>query len=609
MKIVMKKSGSKKSLIVFFSRLIEAARLVWCSSPRLAVANILLQFLLGVLPLAKLYLLKLLVDGVLSAVSTTDKTAAFEKVIFVIGAVGIVFLLSYVCTALNSWVTTALGQVVSDHVHDIIHTKSIELDLGYYEDTEYYDQLDLVKEEAPFRPINIVNGMVRLGQNSLTLLLIFGLLIAFHWAVPGILLVATLPGVMVRLRYAGELHRWRIKTAKLGRKGGYFHNLLLSDIYAKEIRLFYLGRLFIKRFREVRGRLLKEKIKIIKKQSVGELVTYTGGTIAVYGCLTYMAYGAIHGIITIGDLVMYVGAFQRGESSLQVLIQSVLSLYEDSLFISTISNFLELTPKVVESKMPKPVPNPLMRGIVFDNVSFRYPNCDRMVLDNINLSIRQGEVVGLIGENGSGKTTLIKLLCRFYDPTAGSIKLDGINIRYFEINALRRLISMVFQDYNSYQATVRENIWYGDINLPGQDDKIKEAGEMAGIDEIVADFPEGYETVLGKWFEHGEELSIGESQKLAIARTLLRDAQILVLDEPSSSLDAMSEYNLFKRFWQVAKGRTVILISHRLSSLKFADCIYVLKNGTVTEKGTHAALVTNGGTYAELFKIQAQGYK
>jgi len=608
MEVVMNKSESGKLHVALFSRLVGAVRLVWEASPNLSTANIVLIFLIGVLPLAKLYLLKLVIDGITSAVTATDKSAAFNQVMVFITIAGIVVLFSYVCNALGKGVKMTLGQMVSDHMNDIIHAKAIELDLEYYEDDNYYDKLDLVNKEAPFRPVNIVNSLVNLGQNGVSLVVIVGLITTFHWAIPAILLVATVPGVLFRLRYAGEMHQWRIQTSEIERRGGYLRYLLLNDLHAKEIRLFDLGRLFMERFRELRNLLLKEKIKIIIKQSAGELVTFTGGTLAVYACYAYMAYCAIHGKITIGDLVMYVGAFQRGDAALQSLITSTMSLYENGLFISTISSFLELNPKVGEPRIPRQVPNHLKSGIVFNNVSFRYPKSNRIVLERINLTIRSGEVIGLVGENGSGKTTLIKLLCRFYDPVDGSIEMDGINIKHFETRALRRQVSMVFQDYNRYHTSVRENIWYGDINLSADDEKIKKAGEEAGIDEVIANFHEGYETVIGKWFKRGEELSAGESQKLALARALLRNAQIMVLDEPTSAMDAKAEYNLFKRFRQVAKGRTIILISHRLSTLKMADRIYVLKNRTIVESGSHAELVANNGTYAELFKTQAQGY-
>jgi ATP-binding cassette subfamily B protein len=365
----------------------------------------------------------------------------------------------------------------------------------------------------------------------------------------------------------------------------------------------------MERFREVREQLLKESLNIIKKQSFGEMVTVAGGTLAVFGCYTYIAYRTVHGAITLGDLVMYLGAFSRGQSVLQTLIASMVDIFENSLFLTNLYEFLDLKKNVVEPAYPKPIPSPMRRGIVFDNVSFRYPKTRRMVLKDINLIIRPGDVIGLVGENGSGKTTLIKLLCRFYDPTEGSIELDGISLKQFQTAALRRQMSVIFQNYRRYHVTLRENIWFGDIELPLYDEKIAKAAMDSGLDSVIARFEKGYETIVGKWFEGGEELSIGQSQKLALARALFRDAQLLVLDEPTSALDAKAEYEFFKKIRQMASGRTIILISHRLSTLKMADRIYVLRDKTIVESGNHSELVENGGTYAELFETQAQAYR
>jgi ATP-binding cassette subfamily B protein len=283
-------------------------------------------------------------------------------------------------------------------------------------------------------------------------------------------------------------------------------------------------------------------------------------------------------------------------------------LYTDNLFLSNLYEFLDLKPKIADPIYPIPVPQPMQKGIIFNQVSFQYPNSTRQALKEINLTIRPGEVIALVGENGSGKTTLIKLLCRLYDPTEGNITLDGFDLNQFNLTELRREISVIFQDYTKYHLTAQENIWFGNINNPPETEKIAVAAHYAGADEVIKQLPNGYNTVLGKWFEQGEELSIGQCQKIALARAFLRDSQLIVLDEPTSALDPKAEYEVFKRFRQLLKNQAAILISHRLSTVKMADRIYVLEQGQIVESGTHLELMKQQGTYAHLFQIQAQQY-
>jgi ATP-binding cassette subfamily B protein len=305
---------------------------------------------------------------------------------------------------------------------------------------------------------------------------------------------------------------------------------------------------------------------------------------------------------------MYYQAFQRGQEFLDRILQNLALLYEDNLFLSNFYQFLNLKPQIVQPSDPIPVPRPMKTGIVFNRVSFDYPKSSRRVLKEINLVIRPGEVVALVGENGSGKTTLIKLLCRLYDPTGGSITLDGIDLREFEPNALRREISVIFQDYAKYHLTARENIWFGDIRLPPNDEKITIASDRSGAHEVINRLPENYDTVLGKWFEKGEELSTGQWQKVALARAFLRNSQLIVLDEPTSAMDPKAEYEVFKTFRELLQNQAAILISHRLSTVKMADHIYVLEQGELIESGTHTELMSLGGAYAEMFERQAQQY-
>lgn len=605
----MSKDTSVKEKIKHSLHIGRAIRLVWQAAPGWTIANIALIFVQGVLPLLALYLMKLIVDEVTAGISAPDKVDAFWHVAFLIGIAGGVAIFSTLCSSISGLIRENQSLVVTDHVSDILHAKSIEVDLEYYENSQYYDKLHRAQKEAPHRPSRIVSGLTSLSKSGISLLAMAGLLFSFNYTIGIILFVSVFPGIFVRLKYADKMFKWHRKRTQTERMASYFNWLLTGDAHAKETRVFDLGQLFIGRFRNLRKLLRKERLDLTTRRSIAELLTQTCASMAIFGSYAFIAYRTVQGNITLGDLVMYFQAFQRGQGYLQEMLMGIAGLYEDNLFLSNLYEFLDLKPKVAEPLHPTPVTRPMQTGIVFDHVSFQYPTGSRKVIEDISLTIRPGEKVALVGENGAGKTTLIKLLCRLYDPTEGTITLDGVDLRQFEISALRREIGVIFQDYSRYHLTARENIWFGNINLPSDDERIVTAGRQAGADDVITSLPNGYETVIGKWFEGGEELSIGEWQKVALARAFLRDAQIIVLDEPTSSLDVKGEYEVFKKFRQLADGQAAILISHRFSTVRMADRIYVLNGGRIIENGTHDELVQLGGMYAHLFETQAQYYR
>ena len=362
-------------------------------------------------------------------------------------------------------------------------------------------------------------------------------------------------------------------------------------------------------FRDLRRKLRVDRLKISARRSLADLTTQASATLAIFGALAFVAYQAVAGTITIGDMVMYYGAFQRAQGALQEIWSSLTSLYEDNLFLANFNEFLDLKPKLAEPLSPAAFPCPIKEGILLDRVNFRYPTGERIVLEDISLQILPGQVVALVGENGSGKTTLIKLLCRLYDPVGGKITIDGIDLRQIDPTALRAAVSVILQDYAHYNLTARENIWLGDINLETRDDKIYAAARQTRADVFIQRLPRGYETILGHEFEDQGELSLGEWQKVALARAFLREAQLIILDEPTSWMDARAEYEVFKYFRQLFQGRMVLLISHRFSTVRLADYIYVLADGKISESGTHGELMQKGGKYAQLFEIQAASYR
>jgi len=590
-------------------RLDRAVRFVWHAAPGWTLAAIALVTIQGALPLLTLYLMKLIVDAVTVSMTAPGKIAAFPHIMLLIGFAAGATLLNALFQQISGLVKEAQTLKVTDHMYDILHIKSTEVDLEYYEDSRYIDTLHRAQREGPYRPSHAIDGLVNLGRNGISLLAMVGLLFSFHWSVAVILFAATIPGILVRLKYSRKLFQWYHNQTQAERKSSYFNWMLTGETHAKEIRLFDLGDLFRHRFSNLRKALRRERLEISRKRSIAELIAQGFGTLAVFGSFGFIAYRTVQGFITLGDMVMYFQAFQRGLTHLKGVLGGVADLYEDSLFLSNLYEFLDIKPKVTKPLHPVPVPRPIKKGLMVENVSFKYPTGNGNILKDVSLSINPGDVVALVGENGSGKTTLAKLLCRLYDPNEGAILLDGIDLRQFEPTALRRDISIIFQDYVKYHLTVRENIWFGNITLPAEHKNIEKAAFHAGADELITRLSKGYETTLGKWFEDGEELSIGEWQKIALARAFMRNAQLIVLDEPTSSLDAKSEYQVFNKFRQLLNGRSAVLISHRFSTVKMADRIFVFDDGRIKEQGTHDQLMALNGIYAEFFTKQAQHYK
>lgn len=602
------KSDSWRLAVRMFGRTWRAVRLVWSSSPGWTVASIVLVVAQSGLPLVQLYLLKLLVDAVAGLVRT-DPGAAFRHIAVLLGLAAAAALLGAVCRSLAGLVAEGQARAVSDHLHDVVHAKAADIDLEYYETAKYHDTLHRAQQEGAYRPTRIVNGLVQVTQNSVALLLMAGVLVAFHWTTALVLFAAAVPGVAMRLRQARRTFESQRAQTQAERRGQYYHSMLTGAAHAKEVRLFGLGSLFRVRHRDLRDEIRRHRLQIATWRFRSDLVTQAAATLAVYGSFGFILYRASLGALTVGDVVMYYQAFQRGQDFLKEILSGVAGLYEDHLFLASLYDFLDMERKLVEPATPRPVPRPLRAGIVFDGVSFQYPEASRKVLRDVTLTVGPGEHVALVGVNGSGKTTLVKLLCRLYDPTAGAITLDGVDLRQFDTAALRREIAVVFQDWAAYHVSARDNIWFGDPRPECDEARIGQAARDSGASEVIARLPSGYDTVLGKWFEHGEELSMGEWQKIALARAFVRDTQVVVLDEPTSFLDVQAEHEVFTRFRQLAAGRSTILISHRLSTVRMADRIFVLEDGRIVESGRHDELIRRGAVYARLFETQAQSYR
>ena len=587
----------------------RALDLVWDSARNWAIASLFLMVIQALLPLAVLYLIKLTIDAITAGINAPDKAAVFQEVMFLVFLTGFTTLMIAAFRAVAGIVQEHQGQLVTDYVTDIIHRQSAAVDLAYYEDSRYHDTFYQAQQQAISRPTQIVQELTQLIQNSISLFALGGLLIYLHWGIALVLFVAAIPGIIVKVRHSKRLYNWYNLRTEAHRRIYDYHFMLTSIFHAKELRLFNLGDLFRQRYRDLRALLRKERLDLAQIRAKYDLLAQAAAIISLFFMVGFISWQALIGVITLGSLVMYQQAFQRAQAALQGIMSGLARLYESNLFLNHFYGFMNLKPQVATPLNPAVPPRPMRQGLVLENVSFKYPLSDREVLKDINLQIQPGQVVALVGENGAGKTTLAKLLGRLYDPEKGRITLDGIDYRSFDALELRREITMIFQDYIQYPLSARENIWIGDVLVDPNDQKIVQAARQSGAEVAINRLSKGYETLLGKRFKEGEEISIGEWQKIALSRAFLRDAQLIILDEPTSALSVRAEYEVFQSFKELLNGRSALLISHRFSTVRMADLICVMEQGHIIEQGNHEELIHLSGRYASLYNMQAQYYQ
>jgi len=585
----------------------KAVHLVWESAPGWATANIFISVIRSIFPLVLVYLIKQLVDGITLA-EDLGGDLNNNLIIWYILAVVVTIFLDEAATSLGNLVRNKQSYRLESYMHNLLHSKSIQLDLQHFENPEYYDSLARAAREAPYRPNTIVNNLISIARGLLSLLLMAGLLFYLHWVIVIVLLAANIPGIWLRLHYAGVLYNFKREQTPAARKTAYFKWLLTGDRPSRELRLFGLGEYFTNLFNKNFNKLKEEEIGIIRKRTSVELITGIFKAAAFLLALGYIAKETVSSQISVGDMAMYLVAFRQGMVYIKDVFSSLAGLYEDNLFIGDTFEFLDLKEKIV-AVPPVIEPGIFSSSINVNNLSFSYPGSGEPLLKNLNLEIRKGETIALVGANGAGKSTLVRLLCRLYDPIEGKITLDGKNITHMDPASYRKLFSVIFQDFMLYNLSAGDNIWMGDILTPQNKERIKTSASQTGIDELIEALPKGYDTVIGRLFDDSRELSWGEWQKIAMARALYRDAPVLILDEPTSALDAATEYELFNRFKEITRDRTSILISHRFSNVSLADRILVLDNGTIAEEGTHEKLMKTGGIYSEMYTKQSSGYK
>lgn len=588
--------------------------LVWDTSPRLLVLLVALTVAAGVLPAAIAYVGARIVDAVVAAIGAAraagevGSLALYREVLEWVALEGLVVAAAGGVTRLTSLCQALLRIQLGQRVNVMILEKALTLELTHFEDSEFYDKLNRARREASVRPLSLVMRTASLAQNAISLLSYGALLVQFSpWAVT-VLLLAGVPAFVAEAKFSGEafqLFRWRSPATRMQ---VYLETVIAREDHAKEVKLFGLGPLLLGRYRGIFERLYGEERSLAVRRDGWGFGLGLIGIVAYYGAYAWVAIATVLARITLGQMTMYLALFRNGQGAVTSSLSAISGMYEDNLYLSTLYEYLE-TPVTPPRGAAQQGPRP-RDGIRFERVSFSYPGAEAAALSDIDLHIRPGESLALVGENGAGKTTLIKLLTRLYVPTRGRILLDGLDLQDWDGAALRARIGVIFQDFARYQFTVGENIGVGDVRYFEDEARWRVAAEKGMAAPFIETLPQGYKTQLGKWFRDGRELSGGQWQKIALSRAFMRsEADILVLDEPTAAMDAGAEAEIFAHFRALMHNRIAILISHRFSTVRMADQIIVVDQGRIVERGDHAALMRLGGIYANLFSLQARGYQ
>jgi ATP-binding cassette, subfamily B, bacterial len=584
----------------------ESLSLVWKSTPGWTFTNIVMSVLRSIFPLLLIWLLKVVVDDI-TKVATAHPSTPVINVLWPIIAVAVIWFLDEASSDFSNFVRKKQALKLEIYMYGLLHSKAIKLDLINFERPEYFDCLTRASREAPWRPNNILNNLVSLLRGILSLILMAGLIFTLQWTLAVLLLVANIPGIWLRLHYADILYNVQRKQTPEARKSAYFNWLLTGDRPSRELRLFGLGNYFISLFKKSFLKQKEEEIRIIRRRTVIEFISNLFKASALLITLLFIARQTISGKITLGQMAMFLIAFRQGMIYIKDLFGALSGLYEDGLFIGDTFEFLNLKESVTAAE-PIVSPSHLKKKIVVDNISFTYPGNNFTTINKVSFEIKKGEVIALVGPNGAGKSTLVRILCRLYDPDSGKVRYDDNDIRNIEPEEYRKHFSVVFQDFMLYNLTAGENIRMGNIDEKNPGDRIESSAATTGVHELIKNLPDGYETAIGNLFDDSRELSWGEWQKIALSRALFRDAPVLILDEPSSALDADTEYDIFSRFREIVKGRTSILISHRFTNVSLADRIIVLDKGAIAETGTHEELMKRGGIYFTMFSKQSSRF-
>jgi len=592
-----------------FTHTPQALWLVWQTN-RVATVGLAFLTLAGaLLPAAQAWVGKLIVDGVVASIQAGHDPDRFRTVFYYLIVELILFLLSTAFSHSRRLIQQLIQLQLANRIRAEIIRKALTLEMAFFEHPDFYDRLQNARREGGYKPVELVNDSFQIVQSMITMISFAALMLRFSPWLVVILLATSIPAFIAETRFSEQGFRLLTRRAPETRQINYLARLLTEDSAAKEIKLFNLGDRLLARYVTLFAKFFEEdKSLAIRRAAVGFSLGLIA-TMGFYGSYAWIVWRTVQGNISLGDMTLYLTIFRQGQSTFQSILSAVGNIYENNLFMANYFEFLDIKPQMRVAAPAKKLPVSLARGIEFRGVGFRYPDSEEWVLRDIDLSIRPGEKIALVGHNGAGKTTLIKLLSRLYDPTEGVILFDGIDIRDIDPLELRQRIGVIFQDFVRYHLPASENIGFGQIEAADQMDKIVSSARKSGAHAMIENLPEGYQTMLGRWFHGGHELSLGQWQRIALARAFMRDAEILVLDEPTASLDAQTEYEIFRHFQELTEGKMAILISHRFSTVRMADRIVVIEGGRITEIGSHQELLRREGIYAQLFSMQAEGYR
>ncbi|HEY7097821.1 MAG TPA: ABC transporter ATP-binding protein [Terriglobales bacterium] len=598
--------GSWKERLTAMRNIPPVLRIVWDSGPLVVSLGLALRVVVSLLPIGLLWITKLIIDAIVHALTTHQPVD--PSLWWLVGAEFGLAILSSLITRGIDYLDSLLADKYTRHVSIEVMKHASALDLIAYEDPVFYDRLERARVQATDR-LGMIQSIGRLVQQVITAVSLSAVIMVFSPWLLLLLILGVIPAFLGESHFAFLGYAKNFRQTPIRRELDYLRVLGGSREAAKELKLFGLSNFLTERFTRLSNQIYDENVDLAKRRLiVGSLFSIIG-TAGYYGAYAYVVWRTVQGALSIGTLQLLTGAIMQTSSNIQQIFSTASSIADQALFLTDLLAFFEMRPTIQSKENALPAPRPIVRGFEFRNVSFSYPGTSRLILNRLNFHLQPQERVALIGENGQGKTTIVKLITRLYDPTEGQVLLDGVDLREYSLEDLYKEIGVIFQDFMRYEMKAAENIAVGRIEDINNQDLLRMAAAKSLADQVIGKLPLQYNQMLGRRFEGGVDLSGGEWQKVALARAYLREAQLLILDEPTAALDARSEFEVFKRFAELTTGKMALFISHRFSTVRMADRIVVLENGKIAEEGSHDQLASRGGRYAEMFELQAASYR